>query len=330
MAETAPSAPPFQDPNHHLYLHHSDHPGVVLASQPLNGENYQTWSRAIIMALSIKNKLRFVDGTISPLATSSNDFPQWSRCNKMVKSWLLNSISNDICTSVIYCNLACDIWLDLKERFSQVNGPRMFQLEQDINTLVQGTMSVATYFTKLKGLWDELSALQLSPSCTCGALKEGLQLQQCQRTVKLLMGLNESYAVVCGHVLLMELFPSVKRAYALVLQEERQQGITAPPTVEGISLAAKGNLPPRKDNRYGFPKKERPKCTHCGRDSHTAERRCHLHGFPPTRRKIDSGSSSSLGFGAKPCAHQVSTTSSLPFTPDQCQQLLAILNNVAL
>jgi len=47
MAETAPiapTAPPFQDPNHHLYLHHSDHPGVVLASQPLNGENYQTWS----------------------------------------------------------------------------------------------------------------------------------------------------------------------------------------------------------------------------------------------------------------------------------------------
>jgi hypothetical protein len=36
------STPPCQDPNHHLYLHHSDHPGVVLASQSLNGENYQT------------------------------------------------------------------------------------------------------------------------------------------------------------------------------------------------------------------------------------------------------------------------------------------------
>jgi hypothetical protein len=47
MAETkasAPSTPLFHDPNHHLYIHHSDHPGVVLVSQPFNGENYQIWS----------------------------------------------------------------------------------------------------------------------------------------------------------------------------------------------------------------------------------------------------------------------------------------------
>jgi hypothetical protein len=321
MVETTP---PYQDPNHHLYLHHSDHPGVVLASQSLNGENYQTWSRAIIMALSAKNKLGFIDGTISQPATSSEDFQQWSRCNNMVKSWLLNSISTDICTSVIYCNLASDIWSDLKERFSQVNGPRMFQLEQDISTLVQGTMPIATYFTKLKGLWDELSALQPISSCTCGALKEGLKLQQCQRTIKFLMGLNESYAAIRGHILLIEPLPSVSRAYALVLQEERQRSISIPPTIEGIALATKGNIQLRKDNRSGFQKKERPKCTYCGRDGHTTERCYQLNGFPPTRRKIDSSSSSSL----KPRAHQVSTTSSFPFTPDQCQQLLAILNNV--
>jgi hypothetical protein len=132
---------------------------IVLASQSLNGENYQTWSRAIIMSFSSKNKLGFIDETISQPKNSSEDFSQWNHCNNMVKSWLLNSISHDICTSVIYCNLASDIWSDLKERFSQVNGSCMFQLEQDISTLVQGTMPIATYFIKLKGLWDELSAL---------------------------------------------------------------------------------------------------------------------------------------------------------------------------
>ena len=49
-----------------------------------------------------------------------------------------------------------------------------------------------------------------------------------------------------------------------------------------------------------------------------------LNGFPPTRHKIDLG----LGSSLKPRAHQVSTTSSFPSTLDQCQQLLAILNNV--
>jgi hypothetical protein len=108
------------------------------------------------------------------------------------------------------------------------------------------------------------------------------------------MGLNESYATVRGHILLIEPLPSISRAYALILQEERQRSITTPPTIEGIALVAKGNLPPRKDNQYDFQKKERPKCTHCGRDSHTIERCYHLHGFPPTRHKIDNGMQNSL------------------------------------
>jgi hypothetical protein len=62
------------------------------------------------------------------------------------------------------------------------------------------------------------------------------------------MGFNESYAVVRGHILLIEPLPSVKRAYELVLQEERQRSITISPTIEGVALAAKGNLPPQKDN----------------------------------------------------------------------------------
>jgi hypothetical protein len=70
------------------------------------------------------------------------------------------------------------------------------------------------------------------------------------------------------------------------------------------------------------------KCIHCGRDGHNTEQCYHLHGFPPTSCKADFGSTFSSGFGAKPCAHQVFTINSFPFTPDQCQQLLTILNNV--
>jgi hypothetical protein len=158
VTKTTEVTNPFDDPNHHLHLHHFDHPGVVLVSQPFTKDNYQTWSRAITMVLSTKNKLEFIDSKNPSLADSAKEFQQWSRCNNMVKSRLLNSISKEISHSVIYCIHACDIWKDLKARFSQVNGPRMFQLEQEISNLVQGTMLVATYFTKLRSLWDELSA----------------------------------------------------------------------------------------------------------------------------------------------------------------------------
>lgn len=46
-------------------LHHSYGPTNVLVTHPLTGaENYKSWSRAMLMALSGKNKSGFVDGSI--------------------------------------------------------------------------------------------------------------------------------------------------------------------------------------------------------------------------------------------------------------------------
>ncbi|ONI23083.1 hypothetical protein PRUPE_2G169400 [Prunus persica] len=43
-------------------IHHSDHPGIVLASIPLTGDNYSTWSRKVRISLSLKNKTGFIEG----------------------------------------------------------------------------------------------------------------------------------------------------------------------------------------------------------------------------------------------------------------------------
>lgn len=46
------------------YLHHGDSPGTILFSQLLLGNNYPTWSCSMEMALSAKNKIGFIDGSI--------------------------------------------------------------------------------------------------------------------------------------------------------------------------------------------------------------------------------------------------------------------------
>ena len=68
--------------------HHSDHPGLVLISKPLNGDNYSAWRRAMTLALNAKNKLGNVNGTIKAPSeeTHPNDYATWSRCNDMVHS----------------------------------------------------------------------------------------------------------------------------------------------------------------------------------------------------------------------------------------------------
>jgi hypothetical protein len=60
MAETTSE----MDPSNPFFLHHGDSPGAMIVSKQLNGENYNSWKRAMMMVLSAKNKLNFVNGTL--------------------------------------------------------------------------------------------------------------------------------------------------------------------------------------------------------------------------------------------------------------------------
>jgi hypothetical protein len=171
------------------FTHHSDHPGLILISKPLNGDNYSTWKRAMTLALNSKNKLGFVNGSIKAPSEEINheEYAAWSRCNDMVHSWIINTLNPEISDSVIYYSTAHEVWEDLHERFSQSNAPRIFEIQRDIACLRQEQLSVSTYYTKLKGLWDELSSYNDTI--------QGTQQEQ-QKMMQFLMGLNDFYSAI--------------------------------------------------------------------------------------------------------------------------------------
>lgn len=219
------------------FLHHSDSPGTILVSHPLNGDNYSSWSRAMSTALNAKNKLCFVDGSLEIPPPSTADHQIWKRCNDMVKIWLLNSLSAEIADSVMYETYASAIWNDLKERFAVTNAPRIYQLRRDIALHSQGILSISSYYTKLKSLWDELYSYLSIPTCHCGSSKALQDYQQQEKLTQFLMGLNDTYGNIRGQILLMDPLPSINRAYSLLLQEEKQRQISANPSVELESAA---------------------------------------------------------------------------------------------
>jgi hypothetical protein len=98
-----------------LYLHHGDSPGSILVTQLLTGDNYYTWSRSMFMALTAKNKLQFINGALPKPHSSDPDFFAWTRCNNMVLSWIINSVSKEIAASVISVDSAETMWNDLRE-----------------------------------------------------------------------------------------------------------------------------------------------------------------------------------------------------------------------
>jgi len=80
-------------------------------------------------ALGGKMKYEFVDGTIEPITDDFNPlFRPWNRCNNLVHSWIVNYVSPSIAQSIIFMENGFDVWNDMKERFSQGDLVRIFEL----------------------------------------------------------------------------------------------------------------------------------------------------------------------------------------------------------
>ena len=144
-------------------------------------------------------------------------------------SWLTNSLSLDLKASVMYINNAKDLWIDLKDRLSQGNTPRLFELGKEISHLSQGSLSVSSYFTKFKTLWDEYANFQpftvCTCTCTCGSKSFQLDAQHKEHVFHFLMELNDSYGHIINQILMIEPFPSLSKVCSLILQEEKRRNI---------------------------------------------------------------------------------------------------------
>jgi len=100
--------------------------------------------------------------------------------------------------SILHYSSAKAIWDDLKECFEQHNGPLIFQLKHELITLQKGSMSVSSFYSKLRSLWESLLELKPSHSCTCGGIKPWCDFEQLEYAMQFLMGLNESFSTIKG------------------------------------------------------------------------------------------------------------------------------------
>lgn len=60
-------------------------------------------------ALGVKNKLEFVDGSIEFLDEYDLNYAQWECCNHIIHSWIINSVSEQIASTIIYHEHAIDV-----------------------------------------------------------------------------------------------------------------------------------------------------------------------------------------------------------------------------
>ena len=118
----------------------------------------------------------------------------------MVISWILNSVSKNIADSILFFSTASEIWNELHQRYEQSDGVVIYQMQQQLYSLSQGVDDFTSYFTKFTKIWDEIRMIQSSPNYTCGAATTINKFFEDQPLIQLLMGFNDSYKIIRGHI----------------------------------------------------------------------------------------------------------------------------------
>ncbi|WVZ02139.1 hypothetical protein V8G54_022945 [Vigna mungo] len=247
MATPSVTLASLQDTTHYYYIHPNENPSLVLVSPILEGHNYHGWACSISMALQMKNKIDFVDGSIPCAIDKYPMFHAWKRCNNLVDS-------------------AVAAWKDVIDQFSQGDSVRISQLHQDLYSMHQSDLSVTAYYTKMKILWDELCNFRPIPECQssascCIVSKTMKEYRENDCVLCFLKGLNDNYSVVRSQILLMDPLPSLPKIFSMIIQHERQlqSGTLYQPPVmaEQVSQSKPSFLPsmaevnPSPANDYG-------------------------------------------------------------------------------
>ncbi|XP_065851785.1 uncharacterized protein [Euphorbia lathyris] len=162
--------------------------GIVLVFRLLAGNsNYIPWSHSMIHALRAKRKLMFIMEEDLKPSISAPDYEKWCALDSLVFSWLINSMEKDVALCFIYATSARALWKEAEQRFAEKNGLQLFHLKQELSIITQGSLSISSYFLRLKRIWDEITALQPSTACTCGESKQIIQdLDGTDRVMKFL------------------------------------------------------------------------------------------------------------------------------------------------
>lgn len=71
------------DTSNPLYIHPSENAGTMLVPVPFDGIGYRSRRRGVLRALSVKNKIGFINGKVKKPDTNSTTLGQWERYDDM-------------------------------------------------------------------------------------------------------------------------------------------------------------------------------------------------------------------------------------------------------
>ncbi|XP_062098824.1 uncharacterized protein LOC133804698 [Humulus lupulus] len=196
----------------------------LVTSHKLNGHNYLQWSQSVMMYIGGKGKKDYLTGGIEIPKVDDPTYKSWKADNHMIKSWLINSMNNDIGENFLLYSTAKELWDAVKDSYSRSeNTSELFEIEVALYDLRQEDNSVTQYFNALTHYWQQLDMFE-TYSWKCA---EDTTLYRSivdkKRTFKFLHGLNKDLDAVQSRIMSMKPLPKVKEAFSEVRQVRHEE-----------------------------------------------------------------------------------------------------------
>lgn len=63
------------------------------------------------------NKLHFINGSLPRPPDHYHNSVAWDKCNTIIMSWINNFVELEIAQSILWMDIAAEIWIELKDHF---------------------------------------------------------------------------------------------------------------------------------------------------------------------------------------------------------------------
>ncbi|XP_010495419.1 PREDICTED: uncharacterized protein LOC104772515 [Camelina sativa] len=261
----------------------TENPGAIIAQVQFNGDNFDEWAQAVRTALRVKKKYGFVDGTISKPDEDEAEYEDWLSAKSMVALWILNTIDPKVRRTLANKEDPKELWTEIKDQFSEGNGPRIHEIKAELAHCRQGNLSVIEYFGKLQMLWEDLSNYDKVISCKCGRCSCNIngeleKKREDDRIYQFLLGLDTAlYGGVRMSTISKDPLPNMNQVYSKVKSVERVNTVMRGREQENtqVAFAVRGG-----NSLTGKEEKGKMVCSVCKKTGHTPDTCFQVIGYP--------------------------------------------------
>lgn len=195
-------------------------PGNKISTVKLNDDNFLLWRLQVLTALQGHGLEKFIDPdaeipaeVIRSAEESSStlimnpEFTNWKRQDKLITSWLLGSMSEEILSQMLECETAKEVWIILDNIFSSRNLARVMQLKSKLENMKKVNLTLKEYFLKVKNIVDSLNAA-------------GKKIPKEDHVMHLLAGLGTEFDSTVSVIAARTGTPTLQEVYSLLLAQE--------------------------------------------------------------------------------------------------------------